>query len=84
MATRKVKAPSERQSKASSTSKQVRTGNGTAAKTAATGNPTAPTVEQIRRRAYLLYLGRGAAHGQDWNDWFIAEKELVESPAMSP
>ncbi len=84
MATRKVKAQKERQPKASSTGKQVRTENGTAATAVATANPAPPTFEQIRQRAYLLYLERGAEHGQDWNDWFVAEKQLVESRAMTP
>lgn len=35
-----------------------------------------PTVEEIRVRAYVLFLARGAAHGNDLGDWFAAEKEL--------
>jgi hypothetical protein len=37
------------------------------------------TVEQIQRRAYELFLGRGGVHGNDWIDWFTAEKELIGS-----
>ena len=84
MATRKVKAQRERQPKASSTGKLVGSENGTAAKAVPTANPAPPTLEQIRQRAYLLYLERGAGHGQDWNDWFVAEKQLVESRAIAP
>jgi DUF2934 family protein len=84
MATRKEKAQKERQPKASSTGKQVRTENGTAAKAVPATNPGPPTFEQIRQRAYLLYLKRGAEHGQDWDDWFVAEKQLIESQAIAP
>jgi hypothetical protein len=36
----------------------------------------APTSEEIARRAYELFEQRGAAHGQDWDDWLSAEREL--------
>ena len=39
---------------------------------------TGPTEEQIRFRAYELYVERGRADGQDIEDWFQAEKELTE------
>ena len=39
---------------------------------------TGPTEEQIRLRAYELYVERGRAEGQDIEDWFQAEKELTE------
>jgi hypothetical protein len=39
--------------------------------------PTGPTEEQIRFRAYDLYVERGRADGQDLEDWFQAEKELT-------
>lgn len=32
--------------------------------------------EDIARRAYELYLQRGAVHGLDAHDWFQAELEL--------
>jgi hypothetical protein len=38
-----------------------------------------PAVEQIQRRAYELFLARGAVHGNDWIDWFTAERELIGS-----
>ena len=38
-----------------------------------------PTSEEIARRAYELFEQRGAAHGQDWDDWLSAERELVSA-----
>jgi Protein of unknown function (DUF2934) len=35
-----------------------------------------PTVDDIRRRAYQRYLERGGNHGQHFDDWLEAEKEL--------
>ena len=37
------------------------------------------SVEQIQRRAYELFLARGGFHGNDWIDWFTAERELIGS-----
>ena len=37
---------------------------------------TEPTDEDIRRRAYERYLERGGRHGQHFDDWLAAEKEL--------
>ena len=31
---------------------------------------------RIARRAYELYLERGGSHGQDWEDWLAAEREI--------
>ena len=31
---------------------------------------------RIARRAYELYLERGGSHGQDWDDWLTAEREI--------
>jgi len=36
----------------------------------------APTEEEIRYRAYLLYIERGGGHGLDFEDWLQAEREL--------
>jgi hypothetical protein len=33
--------------------------------------------EQIRMRAYELFLARDGSHGDDWRDWFLAEGELA-------
>ena len=35
-----------------------------------------PTHEQIRLRAYQIYLERGARPGQELDDWLRAEREL--------
>jgi hypothetical protein len=35
--------------------------------------------EQVRRLAYSLYEKRGYAHGNDWHDWFEAEKTIKYS-----
>ena len=32
--------------------------------------------DAIRGRAYELYRQRGGQHGHDWDDWFLAEREL--------
>ena len=36
----------------------------------------APTHDDIANRAYELFLQRGAQHGQDFEDWLTAEREL--------
>ena len=38
----------------------------------------APTREEIKLRAYQIYVERGGAQGQDVEDWVQAERELVE------
>jgi hypothetical protein len=35
-----------------------------------------PTDEQIRERAYQMYLERGGSDGMDFDDWLRAELEL--------
>jgi hypothetical protein len=35
-----------------------------------------PTVDDIRERAYHRYLERGGDHGQHFDDWLEAEREL--------
>ena len=37
------------------------------------------SMEQIRMRAYELYMARGGCHGNDLADWFMAERELTGS-----
>ena len=32
--------------------------------------------DRIAERAYELYLARGGAHGNDWEDWLTAEREI--------
>ena len=38
----------------------------------------APTVEEIRQRAYELHLEGGCVHGRHEDDWLQAERELKE------
>ena len=40
--------------------------------------PELPSIEEIRDRAYAIYLARGAAQGRDLQDWLEAEHELKE------
>ena len=35
-----------------------------------------PSYDDIARRAYERYLSRGGSHGQDFDDWVEAEREL--------
>jgi Protein of unknown function (DUF2934) len=49
-----------------------------------TKNPIAPTEEQIRERAYEIYLARGCETGHEISDWLAAEHELVELTASGP
>ena len=36
---------------------------------------------RVAARAYELYLARGGAHGNDWDDWLTAERELAGTRA---
>jgi hypothetical protein len=36
-----------------------------------------PTAEQIRNRAYEIYVSRGDAPGDELQDWLLAERELL-------
>lgn len=38
---------------------------------------TVPSQDRIRERAYELYEGRGREAGQDEQDWFRAEREIL-------
>ena len=38
----------------------------------------APSLEDIRQRAYELHLESGCSHGRDLDDWLEAERELQE------
>jgi hypothetical protein len=37
-----------------------------------------PTLDEIRQRAYELHLEGGCVHGRDQDDWFQAERDLME------
>lgn len=55
--------------------RRTREDNGTTNSTAEphdNGNPQ----DRIAARAYELYLARGGSHGQDWDDWLAAEREV--------
>jgi len=41
-------------------------------------NPMEPTEEQIRERAYALYVAGGCEDGHDLSDWLTAERHLKE------
>ena len=38
-----------------------------------------PTAEQIRQRAYEIYLSRGSGNGNELSDWLQAQQELSEA-----
>jgi hypothetical protein len=38
-----------------------------------------PTEQEVRERAYEIYLARGCQDGQDISDWLTAERELEET-----
>ena len=38
-----------------------------------------PTVDEIRARAYEIYIERGQRSGEDLENWLQAEKELAEN-----
>ena len=60
--------------------KSPKTGKSPATRTAkprpAAAFTPAPTHDDIAMRAYELFLQRGAQHGQDFEDWLAAEREL--------
>jgi hypothetical protein len=37
-----------------------------------------PVTEDIEVRAYQIFLGRGATHGHDLDDWLQAERQVLE------
>ena len=42
---------------------------------------TVPSQEKIKERAYELYESRGREPGQDEQDWFRAEQEILGTAA---
>ncbi|PYY06715.1 MAG: DUF2934 domain-containing protein [Acidobacteria bacterium] len=40
--------------------------------------PAGPSREEIRLRAYEIYVNRGRADGHDLEPWFLAGRELTE------
>ena len=46
--------------------------------------PQAASEQEIRRRAYEIYLEGGAHPGHELEDWLQAERELTTNPFNSP
>ena len=44
---------------------------------------TQPTHEEIAKKAYALYLARGARDGHDIDDWLDSERSLKAQPLGS-
>jgi hypothetical protein len=44
---------------------------------------TQPTHEEIAKKAYALYLARGARDGHDVRDWLEAERSIKAQPLGS-
>ena len=40
------------------------------------------STDRVAARAYELYLARGGADGQDFDDWLTAERELSSGPGQ--
>jgi len=40
--------------------------------------------EQVRRRAYELYVSRGGGHGRELDDWIRAEREVRQEKRGGP
>ena len=43
-----------------------------------------PLEEQIRRRAYELYIRRGNQSGSEYDDWLQAEEEILRAREENP
>ena len=57
----------------------VASSHGTASKASAPEHQTLPLEEQVRRRAYDLYIRRGCECGSELDDWLKAEREILTS-----
>jgi hypothetical protein len=44
---------------------------------AASQRPAQPSADEIAKRAYDIFLARGATDGSDLDDWLRAEQELT-------
>ncbi len=42
-----------------------------------------PSLAEVQRRAYELYVKRGGGHGRDLEDWLEAERQLRREPTRS-
>jgi hypothetical protein len=43
-----------------------------------------PSIEEISKQAYNLYLERGSEHGRDIEDWVRAEQDLSAELVVEP
>lgn len=59
-------------------------GSGTPASGDAARSDSTQREEDVRQRAYDLYLARGASDGGDVDDWLAAEREMRERPSKEP
>jgi hypothetical protein len=86
MAQRKITTTRSRKTHTTQSERMVavaaRNGDSVAASSSAENNPS-PSFEQIQRRAYELFVARGATHGYDLADWFSAEQELIATSAAA-
>ena len=73
--TRQPDAVTDRQNKSGNGAAANATGNGASA-AAASEMPYDPSFDEIAEAAYQRYLKRGGGHGQDFDDWLEAEREL--------
>ena len=67
------------------TMKKTRQKGAKTAQASPTSRPSSgsPTPEEIQQRAHQIYLARGAADGQDLDDWLQAERELKAARGTS-
>ena len=56
--------------------KAVKAGGSKKTTTTASAAKLPPSHDEIAKRAYELYLARGAEHGHDAEDWAKAESDL--------
>jgi hypothetical protein len=47
-------------------------------------NEGRPTPDEIAAEAYRIYMGKGAAHGGDLDDWLEAERRLARTRQTEP
>jgi hypothetical protein len=76
----KKKTPKKAAKKAATKKKAAKKTKTT--KKAVTAQRTTPKIDlrtyinELNRRAYEIFQQRGSTHGHDWEDWFLAEKEV--------
>ena len=75
-----ARSPARTRGTAGTRRRTTRGGTGTVAKSQTNVSVMPYTEDQIRERAYYIYLERGGAAGDPFADWFQAEHEL-QGPA---